>query len=601
MAFFVQIHKAVHAMPSVRFWIIWIMITAAAVIYVVRVVGHAAPPMVRRIENVPIPHTRTPRSVWRGSLIAPALLALFLACYIALMLTWEDFAYYDDSMFTAGTLMGHDIVPTIARGRFFIGGQEFDLIRHFTDANTGYHLLPIAELLLLSYILLSLDSELSITARAALAILPLLTPSILISFSMLPAPEHNVLFLLAGLALSVRRFEQTRSIAWAVAAVVCAQIMIYYKETSFLLILGFAVGRLILRCGNVREAGWDYERLWDKESRLDWCLAALAVLYLLFYFAVMGILALMGTHEGIHGSMGYAVERQRPLREIVFAYLRLDLLSWLFIAVVLGRISLILRHRVAPSLLWDGLAFGGVACFLGVVVGLRIFGATYLAPVDLIAVLYVGRFAVLSWNKMRSWGKLATSVLALTILLQDVAFSAFAVFERKNVIHAKAEITSVVKTRFRNSGGNSLTLFFPFASPYVIMEFASYINYRGVPVEGGAGADDRRNSVVLATPALAKDGRCWADGPEFRCRAVSGPAPGDLVIMLPDDEASLVEASAYREQRELLFFYKPRPPIPHWLYSLSADLVGHLTIAAFRYTHKTLSDRWMDASVAVWK
>jgi len=228
-------------------------------------------------------------------------------------LRWEDFAYYDDSMFTAGTLMGHDIVPTIVResGRFFIGGQEFDLIRHFTDANTGYHLLPIAELLIFSYILLILDSELSITARAALAILPLLTPGILISFSMLPAPEHNVLFLLACLALSVRRFEQTRLIAWAVAAVVCAQIMIYYKETSFLLILGFAVGRLILRCRNVREAGWDYQRLWDKESRLDWCLAALAVLFLLFYFAVMGILALMGTHEGIHGSMGYAVERQR--------------------------------------------------------------------------------------------------------------------------------------------------------------------------------------------------------------------------------------------------------------------------------------------------
>jgi hypothetical protein len=604
MAFFVQIHKAVHAMPSARFYIIWIIITAAAVIYVVRVVGDAAPPVVRRIENVPIPRMRTPRSFWRGSLIAPGLLALFLACYIALMLRWEDFAYYDDSMFTAGTLMGHDIVPTIVResGRFFIGGQEFDLMRHFTDANTGYHLLPIAELLLLSYILLILDTELSITARAALAMLALLTPSIIVNFNMLSAPEHNVLFLLACLALSVRRFEQTRSIAWAVTAVVCAQIMIYYKETAFLLLLGFAVGRLILRCRNVREARWDYERLWDEESRLDWCLAALAVLFLLFYFAVMGILALMGTHEGIHGSMGYAVERQQPLREIVFAYLRLDLLAWLFIAVVLGRIYLILRHRVAPSLLWDGLAFGGVACFLGYVVGLRMFGAGYLAPVDLIAVLYVGRFAVLSWNKMRSWGKLATSVLALIILLQDVSFSAFAVFERKNVIHAKAEIASVVKTRYQNSGGGTFRLFFPFASRYVIMEFASYLNYRGVPVTvEGAGAAGQPNSVVLATPALAKDGRCWATGPDFRCRAVSGPSPGDLVIVLPDDEASLADAFVYREKGELLFFYEPYPSIPRWLHSLAVDLVGRLTIAAIRYEHKTLSDRWMDGSVTVWK
>jgi hypothetical protein len=192
-------------------------------------------------------------------------------------------------------------------------------------------------------------------------------------------------------------------------------------------------------------------------------------------------------------------------------------------------------------------------------------------------------------------------MLAFTVLLQDVSFSAFAVFERKNVIHAKAEIASVVNTRYRNSGGDSLKLFFPFASPYVIMEFASYLNYRGVPLEGAAGAADRRNSVLLATPALAKDGRCWADGPDFSCRAVNGPAPGDLVIVLPDDEASLAEASVYREQGELLFFYEPRPPIPHWLYSLAADLVGRLTIAAVRYTHKTLSDRWMDASVTVWR
>src|SRR5262249_22686626 len=162
-----------------------------------------------------------------------------------------------------------------------------------------------------SYILLSLDSELSITAPAALPGLPLVTPSLLIRFSMVPAPQHNVLFLLARLEVPVRLFEQTRAIALAVASGVFSQIVLYDTETSFLLILGFAVGRLILRCGNVREAGWDYERLWDKESRLDWCLGALAVLYLLLYFAVMGILALMGTHEGIHGSMGYAVERQR--------------------------------------------------------------------------------------------------------------------------------------------------------------------------------------------------------------------------------------------------------------------------------------------------
>jgi len=307
IASLIQVVKTVGAMPFVRFYIIWITITVAVLIYVAWVVGHTATPL---IKNAPVAHIRPQRSVWRGPPAAPALLALFLACYIALMLTWENFAYYDYSMFTGGTLMGHDLPPPIVResGRFLpLGLQEFNLIRHFTDTIIGYYILPIAELLIFSYILIILDSELGIRARAALAMLVLLTPSILTSFSSLHVPERNVLFFLACLLLSVKRFEETQSTAWALAAAVCAQFMIYYKETAFLLLLGFAVGRLILRCRNVREAGWDYERLWDKESRLDWCLAALAVLFLLFYFAVMGILAVMGTHEGIHGSMGYAV------------------------------------------------------------------------------------------------------------------------------------------------------------------------------------------------------------------------------------------------------------------------------------------------------
>jgi hypothetical protein len=352
-----------------------------------------------------------------------------------------------------------------------------------------------------------------------------------------------------------------------------------------LLLFGFAAARLVLRCRNGRHAGWDYDRLWGREGRLDLCLASLAVLFLLFYFAVMGI----------HGNIGYARQFQRPLAEIELAYLRVDLLAWLFVAVVLGRIYLILRHRAAPLLLWDGLAFGGVAYFLAYQV-LRIFNAYYLAPVDLIAVLYVGRFAVLSWEKMRSWSKVAALMLAFTVVLQAVSFSTIAAFERKNAIHAKVEIASVVETRYRSGGGNALRLFFPFSNPYVIAEFGSYLNYRGVPVEGAVSEAAELNSVVLATRAVANDAPCvsWLG---IRCHRASGPAPGDLVIVLPDDEASLEEASMYREGEELLFSYEPRPPIPHGLYLL----VGGLPIATPRYTDKTRPDRWMDGSVAMWK
>src|SRR5215472_2945621 len=233
---------------------------------------------------------------------------------------------------------------------------------------------------------------------------------------------------------------------------------------------------------------------------IDLCLASLAVLYLLFYLAVMNI----------HGNIdyeSYADKFQRPLAEIELAYLRVDLLAWLFVAVVLGRIYLILCHRAAPLLLWDGLALGGVAYFLAYQV-LRIFSAYYLAPADLIAVLYVGRFVLLSWEKMWSWSKVAALMLAFTVVLQAVAVSTLVAFERKNVIHAKVEIASVVETRYRRSGKNALRLFFPFSNPYVIAEFGSYLNYRGIPVEGAVGEAAELNSVVLATKAVANDAPC---------------------------------------------------------------------------------------------
>ena len=266
---------------------------------------------------------------------------------------------------------------------------------------------------------------------------------------------------------------------------------------------------------------------------------------------------------------------------------------------MLGRIYLILRDRAAASPLWDGLAFGGVLYVLAYYY-LGIFNAWYLAPADLIAVLYVGRFAVLSWKKMGSWNKVVASMLVFTVLIQDVSLSALAVFERKNVIQAKVEIAQVIQTQYWNDGGNALRLFFPFATPYVIMEFASYLSYRGVPVEGAEAEPTELNNVALATSGVAKDGPC-VEWRSLRCHTVKGPDRGDLVIVLPDDEASLAEASAYRAQGELLFSYEPRPRIPQWLRSLVRNLVGNLRMTSPIFVHKMLSDRSMDASVTLWR
>jgi hypothetical protein len=543
--------------------------------------------------------------MWRQTatpqFIAPLmLLAAFLAAYISMLLIWEDFAYYDNSYFTTLTLKGHNLQPATnidpVHGRFWpLGLQEFNLIRRFTDTAAGYHVFPIAQLLILSTILLTLDDALSITERAALLMLALLTPSILISFSGLIFQERDVLFFLACLVLSVKRFEQTQSIAWAVAAVISAQIMIYCKETAFLVLLGFAVSRFLLRYWNAKLAGLGYDRLWEREGRLDLCLVVLAVLYVILYLGFVGI----------HANINYAAAVRLPLTDIVLGYTKVDLLPWLLLAFLSRRIYLVLFHQTAALLLWDGLAVGGVACFFGYIF-LSMFSGYYLAPVDIIAILYVGRFALLSW-KERRWGGILTTLLVCIILFQNVLVAGFSLYDRKNVIHAKAEIASAVEAEYRRGAGNELRIFFPFAGAFVILEFGAYLDYRGVRVQGAADEGSNRGKVLLAearrTRARNSPRGPFEDGPcvewlRITCYIVNDPAPGDLVVVLPDDKASLAEASMYRERGKLLFSYEPRPPIPHWLLWLFDRLpVGRQS----QYRYGRLPDRWMDASVMIWK
>jgi hypothetical protein len=213
----------------------------------------------------------------------------------------------------------------------------------------------------------------------------------------------------------------------------------------------------------------------------------------------------------------------------------------------------------------------------------------YLAPVDLIAVLYVGRLVVLSWKKLPSWAKIAAMPLALLVLLQNLGVSALAVFDRKNVIHGKAEIASVVKTQYRSGAENHLRLLFPFADPGVIMEFGAYLDYRGIPVERAVREDGEMNGVASGNGAVAEDGPC-VEWMTIKFHRVYGPDPGDLVIVLPDDGGSAEEASVYRDRGELLILYEPAPSVPHWLHSFSTVFHGW-----------NIPDRWMDGSVTRWQ
>ncbi len=527
------------------------------------------------------------RHTWWSVAVAMISMAFVLVLYTWVTLKWEAFADYDDSYFTLWTLKGRNLALLIwSNGRFFpLSDQEFNLVRHVSGSVAGYHALPLVELLVFSFLLVILDDELSVASRMTLAIFVLLVPGIVISYTGFVFPERNIAFWLVLLVFSVRQFDRTRATPWAAAAMVCAQFMLYYKETAFLLLWGFGAGRLLLRCKRPDRSGWEFERLRDKESLLDICLISLGVLFLLYYTAAMVP----------HLNTQYAEQQRFPVAQILLYYAKTDLLAWILVAVVFGRAYLFARHRLLPSPLWDGLAVGGVGYFAAYLY-LRLSTPYYLAPVDVIAILFVGRLAIASWPTMKPKVKAVALVLAFAALVQGILLSAFREFERKNTIHAKVEIADLIVARYRSAPGSVPRLFFPFADVYPITEFASYLTFRGVPVEEATETGSTNKGVILVTPNVAKDGPCVSYRP-FICLAADRPHPSDLVIELPDDGDSSGQMTEYDNGGETLLSYEPSPRLPRWVH----PLVSKLRVASVRFEYKELPDRWLHASLIEWK
>jgi hypothetical protein len=240
------------------------------------------------------------------------------------------------------------------------------------------------------------------------------------------------------------------------------------------------------------------------------------------------------------------------------------------------------------------LACGGVAVFAAYLY-LGLFSAYYLAPVDFVAVLYIGRLAFLRWPRLGSRTRAVLAALCVLVLFQNLTMSAVRLYERKNAIHAKAAIASVVRARHEEDGEKSLRLFFPFASPYQVMEFAAYLSYRGVPVEGVPAGPAVSTRVMLLSPSVERAGPC-VPYEQIVCRPASAAEHGELVVVLPDDGASDRETTLYYRGGELLLTYEPQPRIPGWLKPL--ERVGH--IASYAFAQKPLPDRWLEASVTLW-
>jgi hypothetical protein len=557
------IHRAYQIFIS-QFLLVWLFLLVLIVACGFLLSGHDNPMF--PIISEQSAFGRRPRLSGRLRLtdgISAIVLLLFVMCYFFLMLYKEDFAYYDDEMLTDFSIQGVNLSPPIlpSIGRFFpLADQEFNLFRFVTRSPAGYHSLIAVQLAILLVVLSLILGKVQFRYRTPILIAAMLAPSFLISFSGFVYPERNVLFWLAIMVLCTQGYFRTKARIYFIGCLVATHFALYYKETAVLFVTASAITQLMLWFYAGRRTG---HRSWLEfagENRLSIGILAVCAIYAVVLLAVMLP----------YGNSSYITQHQQAMGSVLLAYLQTDWLPLILITVVVVRFARFIFSGVPLDPIWDSLGVGALAYFFAII-GLRLVSGYYMAPADFIALLYLASMSLVWLSRPTRARVSVVAIIFACVLLQDAAYSSFRIVERKSMITTKSQLADFINGYLQRAGDRPVELFFPFASGYHLMELSSYLKYKGFQLIG------QSNSIRETRPALLIEGRenfannhC-VDYRDYVCIHVAAPGAGALIVVLPDDIASLDDVEKIGKDSTLLLSLKP-PEIctKSWFRSLHA-------------------------------
>jgi hypothetical protein len=473
---------------------------------------------------------------------------MFLAFYIRVIFYKEDFAYYDDDILTDFSVQGKNFLPPVwsALGRFYpLADQEFNLLKFVTRSPAGDHALVALQLLVLVALLFVVLRAFQGRYRVLIIIAAMVAPSFLIPFTGFVYPERDVLFWLAVMVVCLQAYSTTKARFYFVGCLVATHFALYYKETVVLFVASYAIAQLLLQLSVARRSGAVRWSEFVKENALSVGMLGVSAIYLMFFLVAMLP----------HRTFSYINGLREPLASVLLAYLQIDWLPFILLVVLVLRLGLFLFSNGRLDPIWDPLAMGALAYFFGVVL-LRINSGYYLAPVDLITLLYLANMSLLWLSKA---SRLRIAVVAtgfLFVLLHDTAYSSFRMVERKGVITTKSQFADFLGGYLSAAKGRNVELFFPYSDGYHLMGLSSYLRYKGFPLQGQhVVSNETAPRLVIASRKNFDDSRC-VNYRDYTCVHTESPDPGALIVILPDDDVSMNDVQRATKDSDLVFSAK---------------------------------------------
>lgn len=468
-----------------------------------------------------------------------ALFLLFLIFYVAVIFYKEDFAYYDNQQFIDFSVAGKALPPPIwpDLGRFFpLGHQEFNLLMFVTRSPAGYHLFAVAQLIVVLIALWITLEEFAIRYRVMISIAAMIAPSFLVCFTGLIYPERDMLFWLAILLVCLGGYAATRARGYFLGCLVATQFILYYKETSVIFVVAYALTGLLLDIHAKWRAGNPSWRKIVSDNYLPLAMLALSAVY-----AVLFVAALVPNR-----TFSYVAEHARGLGPVLLAYLETDWLLPVLLGIVILRFGRLLLSGGDIDPMWDSLAVGSLAYFV-CLLALRLYSSHYVAPVNLIAILYLARISREWLLKPTQLRVSIMAILVVCVLIHDAAYSTFRVVQRKGVIATNVALAGFLKARVLATKASVIEVYFPYTEGYRLMELSAYLHYKGLRLAGhGSGGPETGPALVIAGGQDFSGAECVGYA-SYACIHAEGAKHGDLIVVLADDAVPLGAVDAIRE------------------------------------------------------
>ena len=453
------------------------------------------------------------------------LFGIVVLLYAAILPIGAKFGVIDDYLFLNTILSGRRldffIVPAV--GRFFpLTGQEYNIVSFFSSLPSIFYVYNMFQFVVVIYLIYKILAVYVIdkinrkSITFGIILLMIFSPGFVTAWFRLFVGERSMLMFFLIFFLLYLLYQKKQKYVYLACGLLAANLALYYKEPSFLMLGGFTFFHLL--------SGW--KSLNIKQRLFDVLLIVSAITFSLVYFFVIF------TKKGI---VNYGDTPYNPIITFIknmFSYMLSDpFLIVLLLGLFLYRFYEIISRKKKLEPLYDATIFSGVAYVL-FFLKFKVFNYHYLLPAYVFSIFGLVHFLIRKEYIKKKVCKCLFGVAIVIYIFSALPVSLHLISYYKNVPNTFQDTLGFL-TKYINKEEKRVTIYLDGVDrgggKEIYVSFANYFNYKGLrDIQFDFKSDiSSRNSVIFLEGNPESPFTVFHDSGTSQCEA------GDLLVLTP--------------------------------------------------------------------